>query len=66
MNSTKWVAHNEITRKYEEIDPDEAELFPGKTILKKYWCASVERFVTIPGASLYIVTHDGSLALVSE
>jgi hypothetical protein len=60
---TKYVAFNPQTRKHEEIDPELAELVPGETVIRMFYCRSAQKFVTVPGASLYVVNADGDLVL---
>lgn len=61
-----FKAYNEITRQYETIDPDEAELFPGQSVIRLFWCKAIEKFVTVPGASLYTVNASGEFELNQE
>ena len=60
---TKYVAFNEQTRKYEQIDLEDAEMFAGQTVIKMYYTKCMERWATVPGASLYTINADGSLSL---
>lgn len=55
---TGW---NEITRRYERIDLQKAGLAAGQRVLRLYWCESGQRYVTVPGASLYVVGPHGDL-----
>lgn len=61
-----WKMFNETARGYEEIDLDEAELLPGQTVMRLFWCESAQRYVTIPGASQYVVNKDGDVELSNE
>lgn len=61
-----FKAFNETTRKYEVIDLNEAELVPGQKVLKMFWCNTAERFVTVPGASIFQVNNNLDLELVNE
>ena len=63
---TIYKMHNPITRKYEVIDLDEAELAPGETVMKFYCDNFTGRYVTVPGASLYRVNSDLQLELINE
>ncbi len=63
---TIWKAYNPLTRHYEEIDPDEAELLPGQTMLRMFWCQSAGRYLTVPGASLYAIDADSNLVLLAD
>jgi len=55
-----WSAINPVTNKREIID-QEAELIPGETIVKLYYCKRLDGYVTIPGDSLFKVNSDGFL-----
>lgn len=57
------TAFNEVTRRYEAIPLDEAELVTGQSIMRLFWCESGQRYVTIPGASLFVVNQQGKLIL---
>lgn len=63
MSNQIWTAYSETTRKFEQVDLDEAELVPGQKLLIKFWVPSDQKFVTVPGASLYTVTGNGDLVL---
>ena len=57
----EYRTYNPQTRKYESIDIDEAELIPGMTLIAMYWSLYANKWVTVPGASLYIVNNDLNL-----
>jgi hypothetical protein len=59
MNAELWTAKNPLTRKYEPVDVALAELPPGTRLIRAY--RADDRYVTIPGASLYIVSQDGQV-----
>lgn len=63
---TIYKVHNPITRKYEVIDLDEAELAPGETVVKMHRDNFSGRYVTIPGASLFKVTADLQLEPIND
>jgi hypothetical protein len=67
MNTTHplmiWTMYNTETRRHEEIDLEDAELMPGETVVQLFWCQRAGRYVTVPGASLYRVQADGTLAM---
>lgn len=46
MPTTKQVAFNPASRRYEEVYP-ESEL-AGEQVITMYWCQSAERYVTVP------------------
>lgn len=62
----KWIANNPITRKYEEIDIETAELLPGQTAMKLYYCRSFDKYVTIPGDCIYRMNANYELVLDEE
>lgn len=57
---------NETTRKFEEINIDEAELLPGQKVIRRFWCNSDQRWVTVPGQSIYTVNQDLNLELTND
>lgn len=59
MNSTLWTARNPVTRKYEAVDIVLDELLPGTRLICAY--RADDRYVTIPGASLFIVDQSGQI-----
>jgi len=68
-HKTRFVMFNEQTRKHEEIDVDEAELLPGQTLVQEFvgiTPSGAPAWMTVPGASLYIVTDSLNLALAEE
>lgn len=65
-NKNLFKMFNETTRKYEVIDLDEAELLPGQTVVKFFYVPSDDKFVTVPGASLFTVTESLGLELINE
>lgn len=62
MKNEIYKAYNAITRKMETINLDEAEIVPGMRIVKMFWCQSANTYVSVPGASLFVV--DANLQLV--
>jgi ketosteroid isomerase-like protein len=64
--TTIWTMYNTETRRHEVVHLNEAELLPGETVVQMFWCESGKRYVTVPGASLYTVQADGTLALTRE
>lgn len=58
---TKWIARNPLTRKYETIDIETAELLPGQTALKVYWMNATRTWATIPGDCIYRMSADYQL-----
>jgi hypothetical protein len=63
--SEKFIAFNELTKKFEEVD-QESELPIGQTLIKLFYIESVYQWVTIPGASSYVVAADLSWVEVAE
>jgi hypothetical protein len=59
-----YKMHNSTTRRYEQIDLDEAELSVGDIVMKFYRDNFTGRYVTVPGASLYQVNSEMELELV--
>lgn len=57
-----YITFNSYTRKCEEIDLNESELVAGMTLIRKFW-SNTAGWVTIPGASLYVVNADGDIEL---
>ena len=57
----KYVIFNPQTRKHDEIDLEVGELLPGETIVKLFYCRRANRYVTVPGASLFTVQDDLTL-----
>lgn len=64
MKQAIWKVYNKQTRRYETINPAQAQ--PDQTVVKMFWSKNAERFVTIPGASLYKVNASGQMELVTE
>jgi len=62
----KWLMYNEISRKMEEVDIETCELVAGQYVTCAFWSGSLEKFVTIPGASGYKVNAVGQLVLDIE
>lgn len=60
-----YSTYNSNTRKYEEIDVEVDELVEGMRIVRRFWSNDCG-FVTIPGASLYIVNKHGEMVLEVE
>ena len=60
-----WTAINPATKKREIID-QQAELIPGETIIKLYYCKRLNGYVTIPGDSLFRVGPDCLLEKIGE
>ena len=61
MNAqTIFKAYNAMTRRMEKVTP-ESELQPGQKVLRYYWCNSIDGWVTIPGASEFVVTDNFEL-----
>jgi hypothetical protein len=52
---TRWEAYNPTTRTMETVDIEEMELAPGLRLIQMFWCERAKRFVTIPGASVFVV-----------
>ena len=59
----KWIARNPMTRKYETIDIEVAEILPGQTVMKLFYCNSFEKYVTIPGDCIYRMNKNNELVL---
>lgn len=63
--TTKFQMYNDLTRRYEDIDLDDAEILPGQTVVKLYWLNSAQTYATVPGASLYRMNANFELVLES-
>lgn len=63
---TIWKAFNPQTRRYESVDPQDGEFFPGDQVMRLFYCRQIGRYVTIPGASLYEFDQAGDLALIRD
>jgi hypothetical protein len=57
--SDMWTTKNPVTRKYEAVDICLDELPPGTRIIRAY--RTDDKYVTIPGASLYVVNERGQI-----
>lgn len=64
--ATIWTMYNTESHHHEVVDLDNAEMLPGKTVVRQFWCQSIGRYVTVPGASLYTVQTDFTLALTRD
>lgn len=60
QGAERWFARSPLTGKMEEVDP-EGELLPGERVVKLCYCARLDGYVSIPGASLLRVAADGRL-----
>lgn len=63
--SSKYQMFNDESRSWEDVDVGDAEILPGQSVLKVYWCNSIRRYVTCPGASLYRMNDNFELVLAS-
>jgi hypothetical protein len=61
-----FKAFNPLTRRMQTIYLDEAEILEGEILIKMYWSRSIGKYVTIPGASLYLVNADLDLEQIAE
>jgi hypothetical protein len=61
----KWIAHNPITRSYETADLVNDEFVTGQTVMKLFWCQSVEKYCTIPGDCIYRLSKGNEWVLES-
>ncbi len=61
-----WAVSDKVLRRMKEVSPVSTDLQPGTTIFRLFWAASLNKFVTIPGASLYLVTKTGNIELIEN
>ena len=61
MKKEIFQTYDPKQRKHVTIDP--ANLIAGERFTKLFWCKSAKRYITIPGASGFIVADDGSYAI---
>ena len=59
---SKLVTFNRQAKRYETV----TDLQPGMSVVKMYWCKQAQKFVTVPGASLFKVNQTGELELVND
>ena len=64
--TTIYTMYNTESRRHEVVDLDDAELMPGEMVVQLFWCESSTRYVTVPGASLYTVQANLTLALIRD
>jgi hypothetical protein len=58
MTGTKMISRNPITRKYEEVFPED-EIVTGQTVVILHWSNALDKYVVIPGASYHTMTANG-------
>lgn len=62
----KWMVYDATRREWCHLDALATPPAVGAPVFRLFWSSKAKRYVTVPGASLYLAQGDGTLALIDD
>lgn len=59
-----WAVYCKPLKRMEQVTSSNVK--PGQTVFRLFWTNSLQKFVTIPGASMFVVDDNGDFVPANE